>query len=85
MPRMPTARRALIETVRAEAQRIRRRQEKAMARLDKAYKCWDPMDPARKADFDTLEDDAALTEREVATLEASAKVAALLERSEERR
>lgn len=83
MPRMPTARRPIIETVRAEAQRIRKKQEKALERLARAEKQWGS-DESKAPAIQALEDAAALTEREVATLEAGAKVAALLERVSEK-
>jgi hypothetical protein len=68
----------------SEAARIRKRQERAQARLTKAEGAWDATDPAYADKFKALEEDAALSEREVATLEAAAKVAALLEKVPEK-
>lgn len=76
MPRMPSLRRPVIETMKAEAARIRKRQERALKRVKDAELRLTEDDPR----IDSLEAAAALTEQEVATLEAAAKVAALLER-----
>lgn len=83
MPRMPTLRRPVMETMKAEAERIRKRQGRALERLERAVKQWGS-DPEKVEAVKALEEDAALTEREVATLEAAAKVAALLERVPEK-
>lgn len=84
MGRMPSLRRPVIATMVSEAARIRKRQERAQARLTKAEGAYDPTDPAHFDKFKALEEDAALSEREVATLEAAAKVAALLEKVPEK-
>lgn len=80
MPRMPSLRRPVIETMKAEAARIRKRQERALKRVKDAELRLEADDPR----IDSLEEAAALTEQEVATLEAAAKVAALLERVPEK-
>jgi hypothetical protein len=83
MPRMPSLRRPVMDTMKAEALRIRKRQERAQKRLDRAVDQWGE-NPDKAEAMQKLEEDAALTEREVATLEAAAKVAALLERVPEK-
>jgi hypothetical protein len=77
---MPSLRRPVIETMKAEASRIRKRQERALKRVKDAELKLEADDPR----IDALEASAALTEQEVATLEAAAKVAALLERVPEK-
>lgn len=83
MPRIPSLRRPVIETMKSESERIRKRQDRAQKRLTRGYEQWGN-DPDKAEAVKALEEDAALTEREVATLEAAAKVAALLERVPEK-
>lgn len=84
MGRIVSLRRPVIETMKSEADRIRKRQQRAQARLTKAENAWDATNPDYADRFKALEEDAALSEREVATLEAAAKVAALLEKVPEK-
>jgi Ser/Thr protein kinase RdoA (MazF antagonist) len=79
MGRMPTARRPIIETVRAEAARIRKRQAKALTRLSR-LEAQHGEDPTKTEALKAIDEECALTEKEIAALEAMAKIAALLER-----
>lgn len=83
MARLPSLRRPVIETMKAEATRIRKRQEKALARLKRLEEHFGT-EPRGDAPIKQAEEDAALTEKEISALEAAAKVAALLERVPEK-